>query len=321
MKILIVKTTSMGDVVHALPAISDIKKHDPQAEIHWLVEASFSGIPLSCPLVDKVISCRVRQWRKNIFSQGTWQEISALKKQLVLEQYDKVIDLQGLIKSAVLARLTKAPICGYDKHSIKEPLASNFYTHRFSVSTSLPAITRCRNLTALSLGYPIPKDEPQFVFKSYEKEMERKVLFFANTSRDSKLWPEAKWIELGRKLTDQGIEILLPWGSNVEQERVCRIAEQIGSEATVPPRKSIQEMIALIGKSYAVVGLDTGMTHLSSAMGIPTVGIFRDYPIELVPLAGNGPKIGLGGVNCCPEVSDVYVALEKVTHVNSESDL
>lgn len=320
MKILLVKTTSMGDVVHALPVVHDIKSRFPQAEIHWLVEASFAGIPQSCSAVDKVLTCQVRAWRKKLFAKETRIAVSALSSALKAERYDAVIDLQGLLKSVFLARMTGVAVSGYDAASIKEPLASRFYTHKFTVSRKLPAIDRCRSLAAQALGYEVPADAPNFGIDPAGRSGNT-VLFFANTSRDTKLWPEAKWIELGKKVCALGMNILLPWGSEEERQRVGRLAQGIGAGATVPDRKSIREMIELIRTSRATVGLDTGMTHLSAAVGIPTVGIFRDYPIELVPLVGNGPKVGLGGVDCCPEVTEVYSALEKVIYVHSSSDL
>ena len=138
------------------------------------------------------------------------------------------------------------------------------------------------------------------------------VFFFCNTSRETKLWPEEKWIELGGELIRRGKKIVLLWGSPEEKERVLRIQARLGAAAEVPERMPIGQLMEKISSADAVIGLDTGMTHLSAAMGRPTVGIFRDYPIELVPLVGEGKKKALGGVGCCPQVQEVLSAYEKV---------
>jgi heptosyltransferase-1 len=323
-KILIVKTSSMGDVIHALPAAADIVRRFPGAEIHWLVEAPFSGIVEACPLVKKVHCCRVRGWRKKILSADTWREVAALRRALQSEHFDLVIDLQGLIKSAVLAKFASAPVAGYDAESIKEPAASRLYQKKYRVSRKLSAISRCRSLAAAALGYEAPADEPRFVWRAPQEGdgyLQDTVIFFANTSRDTKLWPEEKWVALGKGLLEQNVNILLPWGSDAERQRAERLAKNLGKGASVLPRKTVSELITLILRSKAVVGLDTGMTHLSAALNVPTVAIFRDYPIELVPLSGRGPKMALGGVNQCPGVDEVAAALKRVLNVDTKTDL
>lgn len=321
MKALIVKTSSMGDVIHALPVLTDIKRAHPEAEIHWLVESAFADLPRSNPLVDKVICCSVRQWRKSIFSQGTRQAIRALSAELKDEHYDLVVDLQGLIKSAILGKLAKAPFCGYDKHSIKEPLASFFYDRKASVSRSLPAIERNRRLVAFAFHFPFVDTVPDFGFSVVPpEEREDYLVCFANTSRDTKLWPQSYWVELCKQLNGFS-RVIFPWGNLKEKERVEGFSREIGARAFVPEKMTIGQLIPVIQKARAVVGLDTGMTHLSAALGTPTVGIFRDYPVELVPLSGNGPKVSLGGVGACPSVEEVKDAVKKVLNVHSETPL
>ena len=231
----------------------------------------------------------------------------------IRDSYDLVIDLQGLIKSAVLASWTNAPVAGYDWRSGKEPLATVLYSIKSSVDRQKSAVDRCRELAAKSLGYDFGSTKPQFNFK-FEGSPESVgcVFFFCNTSRETKLWPEEKWIELGAELIRRGKKIVLPWGSPEERDRVLRIQARLGTGAEVPDRMSIGQLMEKISSSDAVIGLDTGMTHLSAAMGRPTVGIFRDYPIELVPLVGEGKKKALGGVGCCPQVQEVLSAFEKV---------
>lgn len=303
----------MGDVVHAVPVVEDIKRFISDAEIDWLVEDSFADIPRHVAGVSEVIECSVRRWKKRIFEKATRAQITALREKLRGKNYDLVIDLQGLIKSALLASWTKAPVAGYDRRSGREPLATILYSVKSSVDRQKSAVDRCRELAAKSLGYDLGSTQPQFNFKFKETPRSvNRVFFFCNTSRETKLWPEEKWIELGAELIRRGKKIVLPWGSSDEKDRVLRIQARLGAAAEVPERMSIGSLMEKISCADAVIGLDTGMTHLSSAMGKPTVGIFRDYPIELVPLVGAAKKEALGGVGCCPKVQEVLSAYEKV---------
>ena len=175
--------------------------------IDWLVEEPFADIVRHTPLVDETIICNVRKWRRSIFSKQTREEIQALKKRLQEKKYDLVIDLQGLIKSAAVGKLAKSPIAGYDRASIKEPVASWMYDKTYPVSKKLSAVERCRQLTAQALDYVLPDTAPVFDFLfSSEKVENKQAIFFVNTSRKTKLWPENYWIELGRLLTDEGME-------------------------------------------------------------------------------------------------------------------
>ena len=309
-KILIVKTTSMGDVIHALPAIHDIRRAMPKAQIDWLVEGSFADIPSLSGDVDRVFKVAVRRWRKSLFAKETRTEISAVKKALLAQKYDCVIDLQGLMKSALLARWANAPICGYDSRSIKEPIASWFYKSKFSISKSRSAIDRCRALCAKALGYEYDGTQIDFglTFKTAVQTHKPYAAFLVNTSRETKLWPEAKWIELGRELAQKGLGIRFLWASPEEHERVKRLAEAIGEAAYVHPRLSIAECAEVLAGSTLVVGVDTGLTHLAAATDRPTVGLFLDYPIELVGLTGKSVR-RLGGVNANPSVDEVLAAI------------
>ena len=155
----------MGDVVHAVPVVEDIKRFISDAEIDWLVEDSFADIPRHVAGVSEVIECSVRKWKKRIFEKSTRDQIKALREKLRGKHYDLVIDLQGLIKSAVLASWTNAPVAGYDRRSGKEPLATILYSVKSSVDRQKSAVDRCRELAAKSLGYDLGSTKPQFNFK------------------------------------------------------------------------------------------------------------------------------------------------------------
>lgn len=191
MRILIVKTTSMGDVVHAVPVVEDIKRFISDAEIDWLVEDSFADIPRHVAGVSEVIECSVRKWKKRVFEKATRDQIKALREKLRSKHYDLVIDLQGLIKSAVLASWTNAPVAGYDRRSGKEPLATILYSVKSSVDRQKSAVDRCRELASKSLGYDLGSTKPQFNFKfEGSSESVGSVFFFCNTSRETKLGPK-----------------------------------------------------------------------------------------------------------------------------------
>ncbi len=311
-RILIVKTTSMGDVVHALPAVADLARVHPDAQIDWVVEKSFADIPRLSRYVRFVHEVAVRDWRKRLLSQGTWSEINRVRHAFRLENYDAAVDLQGLLKSAVIGRWAGAPLYGYDKNSIKESVASRFYDKQFAVSKSLSAVTRCRELLAHALGYSLDGLPLEFGLRSIQSSQKEEpyVVFLVNTSRQSKLWSEQKWVQLATHCHQMGFNVRLFWASPQEKERVDRIAAQAGNFCSVCPKMSIAQCAAMMQSAAFVVGVDTGLTHLAAATDRPTVGLFLDYPIELVGLTGNRVK-SLGGMGADPAVDEVCEAIEQ----------
>ena len=316
-KILIVKTTSMGDVIHALPAVHDIASALPGVQIDWVVEKSFSDIPRLSQHVTCVHEVAVRQWRKQLFNRQTWQDIAKVKAALAGQNYDLVIDLQGLLKSALVAKWACSPIVGYDAQSIKEPVASRFYDQKFSISKSMLAMTRCRALAAAALGYNYQTLPLSFGMKDLQGSDGKKpyAVFLVNTSRETKLWDEARWVEMAQNVHKEGLNVRFLWGAPEEHERVRRIAQQAGDFCEVMPRMPIGECARCIQGAEFAVGVDTGLTHLAAATAVPTVGLFLDFPIELVGLSGEH-VISLGGVGANPTVSEVYEALQKVRDAN-----
>ncbi len=310
---LIVKTTSMGDVIHALPAVADLARAQPDLSIDWVVEKSFSDIPRLSRYVGQVHEVAVRQWRKNVFSRQTWEEVGRTRAALESAHYERVVDLQGLLKSAVIGKWAKSFLLGYDKDSIKESWASRFYDRTFAVSKNLSAVTRCRMLMAYAFDYDYRQYPLDFGLSVIdEPSCERPyAVFLLNTSRDTKLWSEAKWIRLAKETYQAGFDVHLLWGSSVEEERVRRVASQAGSFCQVMPRMSIKDCALEMQKSSFVVGVDTGLTHLAAATAKPTVGLFLDYPVELVGLTGVRVQ-SLGGVGADPSVDEVQSALNQL---------
>lgn len=310
---LIVKTTSMGDVIHALPAVADLARAQPDLSIDWVVEKSFSDIPRLSRYVDQVHEVAVRQWRKNVFSRHTWEEVGRTRAALQNAHYERVVDLQGLLKSAVIGKWAKSFLLGYDKDSIKESWASRFYDRTFAVSRNLNAVTRCRMLMAFAFDYDYQQYPLDFGLSVVDKLSDKQpyAVFLPNTSRETKLWSEAKWIRLAQETQRAGFDVHLLWGTPTEEERVKRIASQAGSFCCVMPRMSIQDCALEMQRSAFVVGVDTGLTHLAAATAKPTVGLFLDYPIELVGLTGVQVQ-SLGGVGADPSVDEVQSALKQL---------
>jgi heptosyltransferase-1 len=311
-RILIVKTSSMGDVVHALPVVADIRRRYPDAQIDWLVEAPFAAIPRLHPGVRRVLPMAWRKWRDNLFQRATWDAMKALRAELRAEPYDVVLDLQGLVKSAVWARQAAGPTAGYDRDSIREPLAARLYRYKARVGRELHAVQRCRQLVAVHLGLPEPVDPPEFGLVAPEPTWIPSgpySVLIPNASRKEKLWPERHWIAVGRRLLERGMPPVVLWGSEGEQTLAERIAA--GCEGDVPPFLKVGEMASVLARARQVVGLDTGFTHLAAAFGRPTLGIYCDHEPGLAGITGPGRVASIGGKRQVPARGDVLTLLER----------
>ncbi len=313
-RILLVKTTSLGDVLHNLPVVSDIVRRYPNAQIDWMVEEGFAALPKLHPAVRNVIRVAVRRWRKKLLSANTWCEIRAFRSTLSWEQYDICVDTQGLFKSALLMRGANGTRCGFDKASAREPLAASMYQHTYPVAQGQHAVERNRQLVAQALGYVLegPADFgirlPQVEAFDWLPQGDYATLLHA-TSRDDKLWGEASWIELGNELHDKNLRCILPWGSAIEQERSQRLAAQI-PDAVVPPQLGLDQAAVLLGKARAVVGVDTGLAHLAATVNVPTVGIYTATDPSLTGLYTGERTVNLGNIGAAPEVASVLQALQ-----------
>ncbi|RIX44189.1 MAG: lipopolysaccharide heptosyltransferase I [Rhodocyclales bacterium GT-UBC] len=313
MRILIVKTSSLGDVIHNLPVISDLKKHLPQAEIDWCVEDSFAAIPRLHPGVGQIIPVAIRRWRKQLFKAQTWQEISAFRAAVQAKSYDLVLDTQGLVKSALLARRARGPLAGYAADSAREPLASSLYARRYSVARDLHAVVRNRQLAAAAFGYAA-EDAPDYGIAVPAAAFDwlpakPYVVFLTATSRDDKLWPESHWLDLGKRLWYQGFGIVLPAGNAVERARATRLAEGIPGAVAAPPL-GIAELAGVLAGAQAAVGVDTGLTHLAVALKVPTIALYTATDPGLTGVLGVGFHRNLGGKAQTPSVDAVLGELQ-----------
>jgi heptosyltransferase-1 len=318
MRLLIVKTSSLGDVVHALPAVSDISARFPQAEIDWVVEEGFAEVPRLHPAVRQVIPVAVRRWRRALGSASTWREIRAARAALRARRYTLALDCQGLLKSAWIARWSGAPVAGLDAGSAREPLASRFYAQRYAVPRALHAIKRNRRLAGLALGYE-PQGAPRFGLALSSADAATAALMqpvpfavlLTHASRPTKRWPDEHWIALEAGLTAHGLRALLPWGSEDERQRSQALAQRLAN-ATVLPRLSLSSLAVLFGQARLAVGLDTGLSHLAAAVGAPTVGIYCDYDPRLTGIVGAGACASVGSAGGPPPLDEVQAAVEQL---------
>jgi heptosyltransferase-1 len=310
-RLLIVKTSSMGDVVHAMPVVRDILRHHPGTEIDWLVEAPFAAIPQMHPGVRRVLPMAWRKWRGQLTSGATWGAMGALRDELRAGRYELVLDLQGLVKSAAWARLAGAPVAGYDRASIREPMACLAYERTAAVSRELHAVQRCRALAAAHLGYPPPQDAADFGLRAPAPAWRPRGAYVAlipSASRAEKLWPERHWVAVGRRMLERGWTPLVLWGREDEQTLAERIAASC--EGDVPPFLKVGEMASVLAGAQQVVGLDTGFTHLAAALGRPTLGIYCDHDPGLAGITGPGRVASIGGKGQVPSRAAVLALLE-----------
>jgi heptosyltransferase-1 len=307
-RILLVKTSSMGDVIHNLPIVADIRSRFPDADIHWLVEEGFAEIPRLHPGVNAVITVALRRWRKRLWQPSAWGEIAELRRTLKTTPYDFILDTQGLLKSALLGRMATGVHIGYARTCAREPLAARFYERSFHVDPAAHAVVRYRALAAqafelppalpLDYGIPTPAAAP-----AWAPPAPYAVLLHA-TSRDEKLWPEDDWVALGAHLGQRGLAALLPWGDAGERDRARRLAARIDGSAVAPPM-GLAEAAALLAHSRIVIGVDTGLVHLATAVGTPTIGIYCGSDPARNGLYAATPIANLGRDGAPPRASDV----------------
>ncbi len=322
MRVLIIKTSSLGDIIHTLPALTDAGKNNPAIQFDWVVEEKFAEIPTWHLLVKNVIPVALRRWRKNPFSKETIAEFQAFRKKMHENNYDYIIDAQGLLKSVWLMFLAKGVRCGMDWHSAREPLASLFYQKKFSAGKikESHAVARTRQLFSQVLNYPNPTDAPDYgLLKKSVTNIEhpgKYLVFLHGTTWDTKLWPENSWIELAKIAAKHQFDIKLLWGNETEFERARRIAKS-NENIQVLPRLNLAEIANILSHAKGVVSVDTGLGHLAAALDIPAVSLYGPTFPELTGTVGrhqkhlsanNNQSLNLGAISA----PDVWAALAEL---------
>lgn len=318
MRFLIVKMSSMGDVVHAQPLASDLKRAFPLARIDWVVERPFAAICALNPAIDRVLPIAWRRWRRRLGDPLVRADMRAFRDALRETVYDEVFDCQGLIKSALVVRLSRARRRnGPDWRSAREPLASLAYDRRVAIPRDWHVIRRNRAVGALSMGYPMdPADIAPLAASPPDPQRhdwwpsQPTVVLITGASREPKLWPEPHWQAVAAHLQSHGLRIVWLWGSEAERERAQRLAASAPG-SIVPPFLSVADAASVLGAARGVIGLDTGFTHLAAALGVATVGIFCDFDAVQCAVTGPAPCESLGGIGQVPAVAQVIASADR----------
>jgi heptosyltransferase-1 len=314
-RILLVKTSSLGDVIHNLPVVSDILANLPDAAIEWVCEAPYADLVALHPGVRRALPVNLRHLRENYFSPGAWREFFANKRDIGREHYDLIIDTQGLVKSAWIATFASGIRAGYEWSSAREPLASWLYQRTFSVAKGQHAVIRNRQLAAQALGYQIA-DAADYGLRVSAARFHwlgdlRYAVFLHSTSRADKMWPEHHWIAFGMRLAAQDFQIVLPWGTEAEKRTSEGLAAMMPN-AIVAPRLALSEAAQLLGQAALVLGVDTGLAHLAVAVGTPTIGIYTATRTELTGLYGGSHAVNVGGADKGPDVDTVWKTAQRM---------
>src|SRR5215471_14372055 len=318
-EILFIKTSSLGDVVHHMPAITDARRHLPDARLAWVVEEDYAPLARLHPGVDDVIPVATRRWRGSLFTLATWREVTRFRNTIRARFYQAAIDTQGLLRTAVIAKNVRGPRHGYDRASIREPLASQFYDVRHRVEWHAHAVPRNRTLCGLALGYepkqPLDYGLDRAAIASAAMAAKPYAVLLHATAQPGKLWTNAHWVAVARGVCDRGFDVVLPWGSPAERTRSEAIAAAAGigqGPDRVPDRRPLDAVAALIAGASFVIGVDTGLVHVAAALGVPLVAIFIDSEPGLTGPIGTGPIAVVGGKHATPDPAEVLHALDRV---------
>lgn len=325
MKILLVKLSSLGDVVHTLPVVQDIRAAFPEAQIDWVVEKAFAPLLARCEGLQRVIPCEIRRWRKSFWTAATRQEWRAFRAELQREAYDAVIDLQGLTKSALVARLARlAP--GGKRYALANQTDGSGYEAptrwvadvAVAVEPHIHAVRRSRELAARALGYSFAAAThfglklPAAPAKTSHEFPKGRIAFVHGTSRADKEWPLSHWVALGQRLNTAGYQVILPHGNAAEQGTSLAIAEALNS--TSPDSAVVLRLLPLdalteeLAHCTGVIGVDSGVSHIAVALDLPHVQIYNfDTAWRTGPDTRGGRQLSVFA-QPAPGVEDVWQA-------------
>lgn len=326
LNILIVRVSSLGDVIHTMPMLADIHQHFPEANIDWVVEENYVDLVRLNKHVRHIIPFALRRWRKSLFNKNTRQEMKHFYQTLRSETYDAVIDAQGLIKTGVIMGMAKTKskctlklgLANGTEGSGYEPLSRIFHTKSVTVDQHTPAVKRSRLLAATGLNYTI-ETEPDFGLTVPDVDtsflpQQPYVAFFHATAGASKKWGVNNWIAIGKHITDY--PVVLPWGSAQEKQAAEALAEHI-PHAIVLPKLSMMQAVVMAQKASLVIGLDTGLTHIAAAYYRPTIELYCDSPKWKTEGDWSPSIINLGDQGMPPSVTEVEQAMATLGFIDS----
>jgi len=314
-KVLIVKMSSLGDVIHTLPALTDAVAARPELSFDWVVEEAFSEVPGWHPAVERVIPIALRRWRKKPFSSFGGPEWRSFRQSLDAGHYDLVIDAQGLLKSAFVARLASAPVYGFDRNSAREGAAALAYQHKIPVPREMHAVERTRRLFAEAMGYPIPEAIGDYGVRARMPvsagKQDKSLLFFHGSARGEKLWPQSHWIDLAQQAAQSGYRVWLPWGSDAEHHRAQEIAAAVES-AQALPKLDLLGLASLLLEVNGSVAVDTGLGHLAAALDVPSVSLYGPTSVALIGSYGGNQTQLVSPLACdnSVEPAEMMAAIE-----------
>jgi heptosyltransferase I len=310
LRILIVKVSSLGDIIHTLPAITDAKRAHRDVVFDWVVEENFVEVPAWHSAVENVIPIAIRRWRKNLLKTYMNGEFGDFKKDLQGVHYDLVIDAQGLIKSGIISRLSKGLTIGLSNSTIREPLATLFYNKVYSVPWTSHAVDRVRQLFARALQYTYDEDLIDYgldldrIDKSGNKARNHQLVFLHGTTWKTKHLPNLYWRHLAQLATTAGYEVLLPWGNLEEKQRAEFIATD-NAMVKVLDKQSLTGLARHILHSKGVIAVDTGLGHLAAALSTPTLSLYGPTDPGLSGTFGQQQLQLSSNLNCAPCVKKV----------------
>ena len=312
--ILLVRLSSMGDLIHTYPALTDLGRHFPDARVTWVCEEGFAELPPLHPLVKTTLPMAWRRWRKRLWQPAVWREMREFHARLTFPRFDVVLDAQGLIKSAGVAHLARGLKGGFDRRSAREGLAALAYDKTYAVPRGQHAVVRNRQLFAQVFGYTPegPVDfglSPQAPLPDWAPTGDYAVLLHA-TSKAEKEWDEARWVALGQALQARGLALILPWGAAHEQARSQRLAQHLPGAIVPPARLSLHAAASLLKQARLTIGVDTGLTHLANAVDCPLVALYTHTDPGLTGVTPGPRACNLGGVGATIEVTQVLEAAQ-----------
>ena len=317
--ILVVRPSSLGDIVHALTLVADVRAHRPELAVDWVVEAGFAPLVELHSGVRCTLPVALRRWRHHLLAAATWREFATFRHALRREEYVAVLDLQEQVKGAAIAAMARGVRHGPDRASIREPIATLVHDEHHAIDPNQHLIDRCRQLAAAALGYRV-EGLPRFGLVPPSplpgaKALRPYVVLVHGTSRAEKLWPEANWRDLIEMYAESGLTVVLPWGTAGELGRSERLAAGIANaQVPPPPRHSLPALAGLLARAELVVGVDTGLVHLAAALGSPTISLFVATDPRLCGVGAAGPHAhDLGGLNMVPTVEGVERAARTLT--------